>query len=94
MDMNRRLAAEFIGTMWLALGGIAGALVPYLIASGKAGLELSAGFASNGYGDHSPGKYSMLSGLIREVAMTFVFLVIILGAAAAGVAYKCPGRKN
>lgn len=62
------------------LGGIAGAGVLYLIASGKAGFDLAGGLASNGYGEHSPGQYSMMSGLITEVVMTFMFLVIILGA--------------
>jgi aquaporin Z len=61
-------------------GGIAGAGVLYLIASGKAGFELSAGFASNGYGEHSPGGYSLVSCLIAEIVMTFMFLMIILGA--------------
>lgn len=61
------------------LGGIAGAGVLYLIASGKPGFELG-GFAANGFGDHSPGGYSMESALITEVVMTCLFLVIILGA--------------
>ncbi len=61
------------------LGGIAGAGVLYLIASGKAGFELGS-FASNGYGEHSPGGYSMLAALVTEVVMTFMFLIIILGA--------------
>ena len=52
----------------------------YLIASGKAGFELSAGFAANGYGAHSPGGYSLLSALVCEVVMTMLFLVVILGA--------------
>lgn len=62
------------------VGGIAGAGVLYLIASGKADFSLAGGLASNGYGEHSPGKYSMLSGLITEVVMTFMFLIVILGA--------------
>jgi aquaporin Z len=62
------------------LGAIAGALVLYLIASGKAGFDLSAGFASNGYGEHSPGKYSLGAGLVTELVMTFMFLMIILGS--------------
>jgi aquaporin Z len=62
------------------VGGIAGAGVLYLIASGKAGFDVSAGFASNGFGDHSPGKYSMQAALIAEVVMTMMFLIIILGA--------------
>ena len=61
------------------IGAIAGAGTLYLIASGKGGFELG-GFAANGYGDHSPGGYSMMSALITEVAMTFMFLIIILGA--------------
>lgn len=60
------------------LGGIAGAGILYLIASGKPGFELG-GFAANGYGDHSPGEFSMQSALITEVVMTFMFLIIILG---------------
>ena len=62
-------------------GAIAGAGVLYLIASGKAGFDLQAGFASNGYGDHSPGKYGLGAALVTEVAMTFMFLIVILGAA-------------
>ena len=62
------------------LGGIAAAGVLYAIASGKAGFDLSAGFASNGYAEHSPGGYSLLACLITEVVLTFFFLVIILGA--------------
>jgi aquaporin Z len=61
-------------------GAIAGAGVLYLIASGQPAFDLSAGFASNGYAEHSPGGYSMLAGLVSEVVMTFMFLVIILGA--------------
>src|SRR3546814_12494181 len=59
---------------------MAAAGVLYLIASGKPGFELSAGFASNGYGAHSPGGYSLLAALITEVVMTMMFLVVILGA--------------
>ena len=54
--------------------------VLYLIASGKAGFDLSGGLASNGYADHSPGGYSLVSGFVTEVVMTFMFLMIILGA--------------
>ena len=61
-------------------GGIVGAGVLYLIASGKADFSLAGGFASNGYGEHSPGKYSMVAGLVSEVVMTFMFLIVILGA--------------
>lgn len=62
------------------LGAIAGAFVLYLIASGQAGFSLAGGLASNGYGDHSPGNYSMVSGFITEFVMTFMFLFVILGA--------------
>ncbi len=61
-------------------GGIAGAAILYLIASGKADFSLASGFAANGFGEHSPGKYSLLSGLVTEIAMTFMFLIVILGA--------------
>jgi aquaporin Z len=61
-------------------GAIAAAGVLYLIASGKAGFDLASGFAANGYAEHSPGKYSLVSGLIAEVVMTFMFLVVILGS--------------
>lgn len=61
------------------LGGIAGAGILYLIVSGKADFEIG-GFASNGYGKHSPDGYNMLSALVTEIAMTFMFLIIILGA--------------
>src|SRR6202142_4217717 len=62
------------------IGGILGAGVLYLIASGKAGFDLSAGLASNGYGAHSPGGYSLEAGFIAEVVLTFMFLIIILGS--------------
>jgi len=62
------------------LGAILGAGILYLIASGKAGFDLSGGLASNGYGDHSPGRYSLLSCLIAEVVLTFMFLIIIFGS--------------
>ncbi|MGL6124056.1 MAG: aquaporin Z [Shewanella sp.] len=61
-------------------GGIAGAGILFLIASGQEGFTLAAGFASNGFGEHSPGGYSMLSVMICEVVMTLFFLLIILGA--------------
>ncbi|MGB8517608.1 MAG: aquaporin Z [Gallionella sp.] len=64
------------------LGGIVAGGVLYLIASGKAGFDLAGGFASNGYGEHSPGKYSLLAALVTEVVMTMMFLLIILGATA------------
>ncbi len=62
------------------LGGIVAGGVLFLIASGKAGFDVSAGFASNGYGAHSPGGYSMTAALVTEVVMTMMFLIIILGA--------------
>ncbi len=72
------------------IGAIVAAGVLYLIASGKAGFDLSAGFASNGYGEHSPGKYGFTAALVTEVVMTFMFLIVILGAthkrASAGFA--------
>ncbi len=61
------------------LGGIAGAGILYLIATGKTGFELG-GFAANGYGEHSPGGYGLTSALVSEVVMTFMFLIVILGA--------------
>lgn len=61
-------------------GAAAAAGVLYIIASGQAGFSLSAGFASNGYGEHSPGGYSLFSALVAEVVLTFMFLMIILGS--------------
>ncbi len=61
-------------------GAITAAAVLYVIASGKAGFDLAGGFASNGYGDHSPGKYGFSAALVTEVVMTFMFLIVILGA--------------
>ena len=61
-------------------GAILGAGVLYLIASGQAGFDISSGLASNGYGEHSPGGYSLTAGLVAEVVLTFMFLFIILGA--------------
>ena len=61
------------------LGGIAGAGVLYLIASGRADFSLAGGFASNGYAAHSPGGYSLTAGFVCEVVMTFMFLIVILG---------------
>jgi aquaporin Z len=67
-------------TVAQVLGGIGGAFVLYLIAAGRADFSLAAGFASNGYGVHSPGGYSLMAGLVCELVMTFMFLVVILGA--------------
>jgi aquaporin Z len=65
------------------IGGIAGAAVLYAIASGAPGFDVAAGFASNGYGAHSPGSYTLFSAAVTEVVMTFMFLVVILGATHA-----------
>ena len=62
------------------LGAVAGAGILYLIASGKPGFTLAGGFASNGYGAHSPGGYSLAAALAAEVVFTFMFLLIIMGA--------------
>jgi len=62
------------------LGGIAGAGILYLIASGHPGFDVHAGFASNGFGEHSPGGYGLTSALVCEVVMTFAFLFVILGS--------------
>ena len=62
------------------VGAVIGAVILYLIASGKAGFDPTAGFAANGYAQHSPGGYSLVAALICEVAMTFMFLTVILGA--------------
>jgi aquaporin Z len=70
--------APYIGAQ--VVGGILAGAVLYVIASGQAGFDVSAGFASNGYGEHSPGKYSLLSALVTEVVMTMMFLIVILGA--------------
>ena len=62
------------------IGGITGAGVLYVIARGKAGFDVNAGFASNGYATHSPGGYSLVACLVAEVVLTFFFLMIIMGA--------------
>ena len=62
------------------IGGIAAGGVLYLIASGQAGFDVSSGFASNGYGEHSPGGYSLAAALICEIVMTAVFIFVIMGA--------------
>ena len=61
-------------------GSLAGAAILYVIASGQAGFDVAAGFASNGYGAHSPGGFSLIAALVTEIVMTFMFLIIILGA--------------
>lgn len=62
------------------LGGVAGAAVLYIIASGKDGFSLSGGLAANGYGAHSPGLYTMAAALTAEIVLTFMFLLIIMGS--------------
>jgi aquaporin Z len=62
------------------LGGVLGAAVLYAIASGKSGFSLSGGFAANGYGEHSPGHYTLVASFLAEAVLTFMFLVIILGS--------------
>ncbi len=76
-----RFPAVHLGPYVVAqlLGAVAGAAVLYLIATGKVGFELG-GFASNGYGEHSPGGYSLAAALVAEVTLTFMFLIIILGS--------------
>lgn len=77
-----RFPSKDLGAYIIAqvLGGIAGAGVLFVIASGQAGFSTAGGFASNGYGEHSPGHYSTLACLVSEVVLTFMFLMIILGA--------------
>jgi aquaporin Z len=62
------------------VGAVVAAAVLFVIASGQAGFDLQSGFASNGYGEHSPGKYSLGAALVCEVVLTFMFLIVILGA--------------
>jgi aquaporin Z len=80
--VGKRFPASELGPYIVVqvLGGIAGAGILYLIASGKAGFDLAGGFASNGYGAHSPGEYSLLACLVAETVLTFMFLMIILGS--------------
>lgn len=66
------------------VGGIAAGAVLYVIASGVTGFSSTAGFAANGYGDHSPQGFSMIAGALSEIVMTFMFLIVILGATAPG----------
>jgi aquaporin Z len=80
--LGGRFPGKNVIPYWLSqlAGGIAAGGVLYVIASGTAGFDASAGFASNGYGDHSPQHYSLNAGLVSEVVMTFMFLIVILGA--------------
>jgi aquaporin Z len=78
---GRFKASELFGYIVAQLlGAILAALVLFIIASGKAGFDVNAGFAANGYGAHSPGGYSVGAALLCEIVMTFVFLMIILGS--------------
>lgn len=88
--MAGRFPARDLPVYWVAqlLGGIAGAGVLFLIASGLPDFSAGAsGFASNGYGDHSPQHYSMMAGAICEIVMTFMFLIVILNATIAAPSY-------
>jgi aquaporin Z len=62
------------------IGGVLAAALLYIVASGKPGFELASGFAANGYGEHSPGGYSIVSGFISELLMTAMFILIVLGS--------------
>jgi aquaporin Z len=79
---GRRFPAKDVPYYLIAqvLGGIVGAAVLWLIASGKAGFKLSGGLAANGYGAHSPGHYTLLACLVAELVLSFGFLIVILGA--------------
>jgi aquaporin Z len=80
--MAGRFPADKLASYIIAqvLGGIVGAGVLYLIASGNADFNVAAGFASNGYAEHSPGHYSLLAAFVTEVVLTMMFLLIILGS--------------
>src|SRR5690606_17646434 len=77
-----RFPAAQVGPYIIAqvVGGVLGAGILYVIASGAPGFSVADGFAANGFGEHSPGEYSMLSGAVSEIVMTFMFLIVILGA--------------
>ena len=80
--VGKRFPAKEVGPYIVAqlIGATIGATILYLIASGRAGFDLAGGFASNGFGEHSPGLFSMRSAFVSEFIMTFAFLIIILGA--------------
>ncbi|MBN1508525.1 MAG: aquaporin Z [Sedimentisphaerales bacterium] len=79
---GRRFPWGEVGPYVLAqlLGAVLASMVLYVVASGKSGFEVSAGFAANGYAEHSPGGYSMASAFVAEAVLTFMFLMVILGA--------------
>lgn len=79
---GKRFPMRSVLPYWAAqvVGAVAGAGVLYIIASGAAGFDVSAGFASNGFGEHSPGHYNLMAALVTEVVMTAVFLFVIMGA--------------
>jgi aquaporin Z len=79
---DKKELLPYIGAQ--VLGGIAGAGILYIIATGKPGFELG-GFAANGYGEHSPGGYTLLAALVAEVFLTFMFLIVILGSTHSNV---------
>jgi aquaporin Z len=85
---DKKEIIPYIGAQ--VLGGIAGAATLYVIASGKPGFEIG-GFAANGFGEHSPGGYSLLAALVTEVVMTFMFLIIILGTTHSNASKKFAG---
>jgi len=80
--IGKRFPAKELAPYWVAqvIGAVAAAGVLFVIAGGKAGFDLSAGFAANGYGIHSPGGYSLMAGLVTEVVLTCFFLLVILGS--------------
>ncbi|WP_279236720.1 aquaporin Z [Dyella sp. RRB7] len=82
MWASGRFPAKDVVPYWIAqvVGGLAAGGVLYLIASGKAGFDASAGFASNGYGEHSPGGYSLAACMVAEFVLTAFFLIVINGA--------------
>src|SRR5579859_2165231 len=97
LAVGRRFPASELPAYIVAqvVGAIGAAGVLFVVASGKAGFDLSGGFASNGYGAHSPGGYSLVACLTTEVVLTFMFLMIILGATdKAGAARICADRNR